>query len=70
MFRPIILFLTLWVYVSIPVFGSISDDGAAKCVMDAYGRRLLAGEFEVSEVFGTLYIRDLMDSRPQGRFLK
>lgn len=69
MFRPIILFLTLWVYVSIPVFGSISDDGAAKCVMDAYGRRLLAGEFEVSEVFGTLYIKERVDVRRQMIYL-
>ncbi len=45
----------------VPIFGSTSFDGAAKRVMDAYGERLLAGDFVVGEVFGNLYIKEAVD---------
>ena len=51
------------------MFGSITDDDAAKRVMDIYGRRLLAGEFEVGEVFGTLYIKESVDVKRQMIYL-
>ncbi len=52
-----------------PLFGSTNDDGAAKRIMDAYGERLLAGDFEVGEVFGDLYIKEWVDVERQMIYL-
>ncbi len=51
-----------------PLFGS-AIDGAAKRVMDMYGARLLAGDFEVGELFGDLYIKEVVDVRKQSLVL-
>lgn len=55
--RHILAILCMAAFFAVPVFGS-TDNGAAKRVMQEYGARLLAGDFEVGEVFGDLYIKE------------
>lgn len=59
----------MWAFVLVPLFGSTRDDGAAKRVMDTYGKRLLAGDFVVGEVFGNLYIKENVDVKRQMIYL-
>ncbi len=51
----------LWALFVAPTFGSIPAGGAAKCLMELYGERLLAGEFSVRELFGDLYVKQYVD---------
>lgn len=50
-----------------PLFGSVDD--TAKRVMDMYAARLLAGDFEVGELFGSLYIKEYVDVKKQSLVL-
>ena len=52
-----------------PAFGSIGNDDAAKRIMAEYGERLLAGDFEVGEVFGNLYVKENVEVKRQMIYL-
>lgn len=68
MIRRIYLIISIWAFMIMPLFGS-AIDGAAKRVMDMYAARLLAGDFEVGELFGELYIKESVDVRKQSLVL-
>ena len=68
MIRRLYLIISIWAFLSVPLFGSVTDD-AAKRVMDAYAARLLAGDFQVGELFGELYIKEYVDVKKQSLVL-
>ncbi len=68
MINRFLAILVLVVFVEIPLFGS-ADDGAAKRVMQAFGQRLLDGDFAVGEVFGDLYVKEYADVKKQSLWL-
>lgn len=68
MIRRLYLIISIWAFVLVPLFGSARND-TAKLVMNRYAARLLAGDFEVGELFGNLYIKEYVDVKKQSLVL-